>query len=521
MRERFGNIAEVMTVDLGDSDHTRLQAIRKAIKYHISRLPHIGSPVPATWTAVREKLENDPRNTINVQDYLEICTSCEITKQQDALVLSQYFHDIGVFLHFQDDNVLCKTLFLKPNWATNAVYRVLDSDILSKQQGRFSKKDAKKIWCEDEYSLLCDDFLQLIHKFFLSFETKNAGQYIVPEKLPASVPDYRWQDTSNLFMRYKYEVFMPKGLLSHLMVQLHHLLKNHHVVWKRGMVLQKDKALAEVIETYDARAINIRISGENRRDLLAIIMDNLDQINAQYEKMKVEKYIPCQCQVCKKTNTPHFYLYSSLKRRIEMGKADVECDGSFEMLGVQGLLDEVIIEQPHNKKDRFSPDLLEPVPIKLPAEPAKPVRDKIFVSYCHKDKDLLERLQVHFKALGNEGVTVDVWDDTRIKAGDKWLDEIEAGLASAKVAILLVSTDFLASDFIADSELPVLLKAAADEGATILPLILKPCRFSNNKQLGAYQSINDPKKPLSKLSEDEQDEVLMVLVDRIVEVMDL
>ena len=72
-----------------------------------------------------------------------------------------------------------------------------------------------------------------------------------------------------------------------------------------------------------------------------------------------------------------------------------------------------------------------------------------------------------------------------------------------KLAILLISTDFLASDFIDEIELPALLKASENNGATILPLILKPSLFAQHKELAEFQSVNDPKKPLSKLSEND------------------
>ena len=116
---------------------------------------------------------------------------------------------------------------------------------------------------------------------------------------------------------------------------------------------------------------------------------------------------------------------------------------------------------------------------------------KLFVSYCHQDKQWLERLQVHFKALERDG-TIDVWDDTDIKMGDDWDEEIEEGLKGAKAAILLVSADFLASDYIVHEELNVLLEAEK-QGLLILMVILRPCILG---ELSRFQSVNDPARPL-------------------------
>jgi hypothetical protein len=88
-----------------------------------------------------------------------------------------------------------------------------------------------------------------------------------------------------------------------------------------------------------------------------------------------------------------------------------------------------------------------------------------------------------------------------------------------KVAVLLVSTDFLASDFIKTDELPPLLKAAEEDGATIIPVILKPCLYSKHPKLAEFQGLNDPAQPLSKLTPDEQEEKLVALMERIAELM--
>lgn len=133
-------------------------------------------------------------------------------------------------------------------------------------------------------------------------------------------------------------------------------------------------------------------------------------------------------------------------------------------------------------------------------------RSKVFICYSHKDSKWLERLQIHLKPLEREG-RLERWDDTKIKSGTNWQEEIKKALSKTGVAVLLISPDFLASDFIAENELPPLLQAAQTEGTTILPVIVSPCRFSRTK-LSEFQAVNDPEQPLSGLSQHGQEEQL-------------
>ena len=134
-------------------------------------------------------------------------------------------------------------------------------------------------------------------------------------------------------------------------------------------------------------------------------------------------------------------------------------------------------------------------------------RSTVFISYSHHDRVWLERLRAHLKPLERAGL-VDAWDDSRIRPGMQWRDEIERAVRSARAAVLLVSPDFLASDFVQSDELAPLLEAAERDGVRILPLIVRPCRYAREPALARFQAVNDPEKPLSELRPAQRDRLL-------------
>jgi len=134
-------------------------------------------------------------------------------------------------------------------------------------------------------------------------------------------------------------------------------------------------------------------------------------------------------------------------------------------------------------------------------------RDLVFISYSRKDAEWLERLQTMLKPLVRNK-KISTWSDKEIGVGDRWRSEIDSALSRAKVAVLLVSAHFLASDFIQDNELPPLLDAANNNGTKIVWVPVGASLYSVT-ELGKYQAAHDPGKPLEGLSEAEQNQALV------------
>jgi formylglycine-generating enzyme required for sulfatase activity len=142
-----------------------------------------------------------------------------------------------------------------------------------------------------------------------------------------------------------------------------------------------------------------------------------------------------------------------------------------------------------------------------------PERDQLFISYSHVDRGWVERLQTMIRPLVRSEA-LRLWDDSQIPPGAKWKVEIEKALASAKVALLLVSDDFLASEFVTNKELPPLLRAAEEEGLCILWVCLGPC-FYEATPIHEYQAVLPPGEPLEALSPVRQKAALKTIAGAI------
>jgi formylglycine-generating enzyme required for sulfatase activity len=143
-----------------------------------------------------------------------------------------------------------------------------------------------------------------------------------------------------------------------------------------------------------------------------------------------------------------------------------------------------------------------------------PKRSQLFISYSHRDGGWVERLRTMLRPLEHR-YGLERWDDSRIQPGSLWREEIEKALASARVALLLVSSDFLASDFVTRSELPQLFHAAKQEGLRILWVPLRPCLWKEIPEIEQYQAAINPGSTLARMTEVEQEEAFVQIAEEI------
>ena len=499
---QFTNLKDILTTNF--ATNKGLESVVKAIKHYISSLDHVGTALPKTWVNVRKALEKDDRNYISLDEFLSICDKNGFDEYRYKLQLSGYLHDLGVCLHFQDDPILKQRVILKPEWGTDAVYKVLDHKPVKEKMGRFSTEDLTDIWHEKQYQGMEHELLQLMIKFQLCYEIPDQkGHYIAPQLLTLYQPDFAWDTSNNMHLRYTYE-FMPKGIITRFIVIMHKWINEQKDVWRSGVILSNENTKAEIIEYYPTRKITIRVSGHDKKYLMSIVMHELDKIHESYYGLKYDKWVPCNCSQCAGSPEPHFYKHKNLLRRKELQRFETECEHSFEMVSVSSLLDDI----PQAQSSADFPNL----PDYPPKPPDLPRQKKLFISYSHKDESWKDRLMLHLNVLNNQA-HFDIWEDRQIPPGGKWYQEIQTAINNSNIAILLISVNFLNSEFITSNEVPALLQKREAQGLKIVPLIITPCGWKHVSWLSEINLLPKDGKPLSKC--EDIDEILVDIVDKI------
>ncbi|MCB9267770.1 MAG: leucine-rich repeat domain-containing protein [Lewinellaceae bacterium] len=344
IKGRFNNVKDLYHGDLSQKDS--VGPVKDAIAFHVKHLPHFGESLPKKWIDIRAEVQEmaNEEPYITQRKYLDIYKKHLGFDRVKALVLSRYLHDLGVFLHFQDDEILSRTVILQNTWATEAVFKILDDEAVKGNMGRFDVEDCQRVWADSVYADMHPELRALMMKFELCYllADTRSKTWLAPQLLPPSKPDglEGWDEPGILSLRYHYD-FLPKGLVNRLMVRQNRFVQRPGLGWKSGALFEREGTdlLVEMSEKGDE--IILRARGPERKELLSIIAGDLEALNSTFSGLsaKVNKKVPCNCGKCRESASPEFYPYRRLVKRKADNRLVMECPASYEVVSVLELLD--------------------------------------------------------------------------------------------------------------------------------------------------------------------------------------
>ncbi|WP_421697552.1 toll/interleukin-1 receptor domain-containing protein [Ancylobacter sp.] len=138
-----------------------------------------------------------------------------------------------------------------------------------------------------------------------------------------------------------------------------------------------------------------------------------------------------------------------------------------------------------------------------PAQPIKPTALKAFISYAHADENIKRELVKHITPIAQLGY-IEIWDDRQIKPGSEWKAAISDKLDSADIIILLISVDFINSDYCYSKEMTRAMERHENKEATVFPVIARQCLWhhapfgklqalpSDGKAITSHHTTDDP-----------------------------
>ena len=144
---------------------------------------------------------------------------------------------------------------------------------------------------------------------------------------------------------------------------------------------------------------------------------------------------------------------------------------------------------------------------------------KIFISYSHDDSAYFDQVHEHLKALGVNETQLEIWSDERIAAGSDWFDDIKTAIDDASLILMLISSSFLASEFIKNEEIPAALERQEKHYIKVIPLIIRDCAWKTHKWLSKMQLRPQDKHrritSLASMSPSDRDSALARLSEEI------
>ncbi|MCX6583493.1 MAG: hypothetical protein NT166_25240 [Candidatus Aminicenantes bacterium] len=273
-----------------------IDPLKKALSNQLAHVELIRTTWPKSWFNVKNRLEKMEEDFIDYETYKDICAGEKIDREAMETLVA-FLNDLGVILHFKE-YLLEETQVLRPQWLTGAVYKIVTSKQLSAAKGLLNRSQLKEIltaenkgdhkYPDSQYKYI----IGMMKKFELCYTLENDRDILVPDLLEVGEPEIPFDAAGALKFLVSYN-FLPPSVMPRLIVRLHRDIKDQ-LRWRSGVVLENRgfDALAVVKSDDREQTITIAVTGAQRREYLAVILNTLREINAGFDKIDVSEKVP-------------------------------------------------------------------------------------------------------------------------------------------------------------------------------------------------------------------------------------
>jgi GTPase SAR1 family protein len=322
-----------------------VKEFRKDLAEVAAGLPLMGEEWPAAWLDAANEIRGRKEHYISPKELYKLMSRHDVVAES-ADVLAQWLHELGDILYFKEDEELNDLVVLNPQWVTEAISKVLESEEVIGKDGIFTQQHMDEVWSDIDENIR-EHLLRLMERFDLSYRTlENREISLVVERLPLDAPDYeqRWNEIKNkkgckeISMKFELSS-VPAGIPTWFIARSHRFTTHTH--WRMGALFadSQERRHLGLVEAYPhERYLRLTVRGPVPNNFFVLLRDGLELTLARFPGLKIARTVPCPGHNGKECK--HEFEFADLQEAIATDEPVLEfqCPKSRKFVSVPALL---------------------------------------------------------------------------------------------------------------------------------------------------------------------------------------
>ncbi len=335
----LNSLSEDVKFKIGDS----IDKLNQSISRQLPKLPGIERQIPESWHIVKSAMETfkETHNVIEKNIYENECQKAGVLGSPLQTALLKILNSIGTVIAYPNDFRLKLTQILKPEWVTNAVYKIVRSP--AKNPGLYTEEAISEILKEGYSHPQQQWLIDLLIKFELGFRLSSSFDLLIPMRLPSVMPEFdktRYKQGLNIRFNYHRVGLLKSNVLPQLIVRMHSYVdENTTKYWRHGLFLAHGECQGVIISDEPNQCIDVYLStrDEDARALLQWLRSNLKKIEHSQIQANENNALPYKEEITIYGNnfiTPIGYVaYEKVERAHKKGKKTIEVEVNYPETG--------------------------------------------------------------------------------------------------------------------------------------------------------------------------------------------